>query len=489
MSVMSPRSKFILAVILLLTFLTRIPTFFEPWWYGDEGISGAVAQVINSGGLLYADVFDNKPPATYLFFALSLKLFGPSLGAIHLLTAAVVIISQIGIWSLARKINEAAGLGAAALLGLFLATPLLEGNSTNGEILMIAPIIWGFVLGWEALKKEALGPRDKGLLTLAGLFFGAGMMFKFPGVLDFAAFLSLLLVGLGSFKVKAGKMFWAVAGFVVPYLAGAAYFLSQGHLSSYLGSTFLGNVGYVGFGNYFLVPQGLLIVKAVPVILLTIFALKRRDLVIRHPLFWAGLIWLGFATYGALLGGRSYNHYFIQVMPALSLSLAGLIWSQFKYRRFALVLTGVMLIFLTLSFARTAYLGPGYYQNLLSYLTGQTSDQKYRNNFDRNTDRDYKVAEYLKVNSTPADRVLNWSNSAQIYVLSERLPASRYVAAYLAVRIAGDEQEAVRGASLYKPKFVVVAPSEPLPASLVEIINRDYRVDIVVSDATIYRRR
>lgn len=489
MSVMSPRSKLILVSILLLTILVRVPTFFEPWWYGDEGISGAVAQVVNSGGLLYADAFDNKPPATYLFFALSLKLFGPSLGAIHLLTTLLVVISQIGIFTLARKINMRAGLGAAALLGLFLATPLLEGNSTNGEILMIAPIIWGFLLGWEAVKKESFGTRGQGVLFLAGFSFGVGMMFKFPGVLDFAAFLALLLLGWGSLKIRAGKVLWAVAGFVVPYSVGVAYFFSQGHLGDYFGSTFLGNVGYVGFGNYFLIPQGLLIVKAVPVVLLLLIALKRRDLVTRHRVLWAGLIWLVFATYGALLGGRSYNHYFIQTLPALSLVLAGLIWSQFKYRQLVLMLSGVLLLFLMTNFARTAYLGPGYYPNFLSYLAGQTSDQKYRNNFDRNTDRDYKVAEYLRSNSTPADRVLNWSNSAQIYVLSERLPASRYVAAYLAVRIARDEEEVVRGTTRYMPKFIVVAPSEPLPAGLVGVINRDYLEDIVVSDATIYRRR
>lgn len=486
---MSLRSKLILAIILLLTFLVRIPSFFEPWWYADEGISGAVAQVINSGGLLYAEAFDNKPPATYLFFALSLKLFGPSLGVIHLLTSFFVLFSQIGIFTLARKINVNAGLGAAALLGVFLATPLLEGNSTNGEILMKAPIIWGFLLGWEVVNKESLRTRDRVLLVLAGFCFGLGMMFKFPGVLDFAAFLTILMLVRGALKLRMEKMLWATAGFAVPYSVGVVYFLSSGHLGAFLGSTFLGNVGYVSFGNYFLFPQGLLIVKAIPVVLLLLIALMRRDKVSSHPMLWAGLIWLFFATYGALLGGRAYNHYFIQTLPALSLSLVCLIWSQIKYRQVFLILSGVLLLILTIGFTRTAYLGPGYYLNFLSHLTGQVSEQKYRDNFDKNTDRDYKVAEYLRGNSTQADRVLNWSNSAQIYVLSERLPASRYVAAYLAVRIARDEEEVVRGTAHFMPKFIVVAPSEPLPGGLVEILNRDYLEDIVISDATIYRRR
>ena len=485
---MSYPPKLILAAILILTFTARIPSFFEPWWYGDEGISGAVAQAINAGQLPYIDVFDNKPPATYLFFAAALKFFGSNLGAVHFMTALLVTLSQVGMYLLARKINQAAGLGAAGILGLLLATPLLEGNSTNGEILMIGPIILGFLMGWGSLTKTSFGTKEKLLLAGSGLCFGVGMMFKFPGVFDFVAFLALLFLSGGSLKIKLSKAVLAGGGFIVPYSAAAWYYLVSGHLDGYLGSTLFGNVGYVGYGNFLVIPQGLLLVKAIPIIILLFLVTRRRDHFLRFPLLLAGLIWLSFATYGALLGGRSYNHYFIQVLPALSLVLASLIWGQFKYRRFVLMLSGVLLLLLTLSFARTAYLGPGYYLNFLSYLTGQAPDQKYRNYFDRNTDRDYKVAEYLRSNSTQADRILNWSNSAQIYVLSERLPASRYVAAYLAVRIAGDETEVVRGTSYHKPKFIVVAPSEPFPSGLVEIINRDYQEDISILDATVYRR-
>lgn len=483
------RHQKILLTILILTALLRAPSWFEPWWYGDEGISGAVAQAINAGGLLYADAFDNKPPLTYLFFAVGLKLFGPSLAAIHFLTTVLVLFSQFGLYLLAKKISPAAGLGAAAILGLLLATPLLEGNSTNGEILMLGAVIWGFVVGWDHLKKDTLGLRDRIFLTGAGFLFGLGMMFKFPGVFDFASFAALLLLGWGSFKLRLTKVLLATGGFVIPYGAGALFFLTNGRLGDYLSSTFFGNVSYVGFGNYFLIPQGLLLVKALPVVTILFFALKHRDLVLRYPIFWLGLLWLSLAAYGALLGGRAYNHYFIQTVPALSLCLAALIWGQVRYRRAALTLAGTVLLILGFYFARTAYLGPNYYSNFLDYVSGQKSEQDYRNNFDQFVDRDYKVAEYLKSGSTRSEPVLIWSNNAQIYVLSERLSVSKYFAAYLAVKIARDEDEVVRRTEEKRPKFIVVVPSEPLPSGLIEIISSSYQQEITISDATIYRRR
>ncbi|HEY4684730.1 MAG TPA: hypothetical protein VII57_01655, partial [Dehalococcoidia bacterium] len=44
------------------TLILRLPTFFEPPWHTDEGIFAAVAQKVVSGGQLYADAWESKPP-------------------------------------------------------------------------------------------------------------------------------------------------------------------------------------------------------------------------------------------------------------------------------------------------------------------------------------------------------------------------------------------------------------------------------------------
>ncbi len=54
-----------LLIIILLMILLRIPSLFEPYWYGDEGIYLTLGQAIRKGLLLYRDIHDNKPPLLY----------------------------------------------------------------------------------------------------------------------------------------------------------------------------------------------------------------------------------------------------------------------------------------------------------------------------------------------------------------------------------------------------------------------------------------
>ena len=51
-----------LFAICLVFVILRIPSLIEPYWYGDEGIYQVVGHAINSGEILYKDIWDNKPP-------------------------------------------------------------------------------------------------------------------------------------------------------------------------------------------------------------------------------------------------------------------------------------------------------------------------------------------------------------------------------------------------------------------------------------------
>ena len=61
----------ILAIVLIL----RIPSFFEPYYYGDEMIYLALGQGVRQGLILFKDIHDNKPPLLYLAAAIAGNLF------------------------------------------------------------------------------------------------------------------------------------------------------------------------------------------------------------------------------------------------------------------------------------------------------------------------------------------------------------------------------------------------------------------------------
>jgi MFS superfamily sulfate permease-like transporter len=61
--------------ILALIFILRIPSFFEPYYYGDEMVYLTLGQGVRQGLTLYKDIHDNKPPLLYLTAAVAGNLF------------------------------------------------------------------------------------------------------------------------------------------------------------------------------------------------------------------------------------------------------------------------------------------------------------------------------------------------------------------------------------------------------------------------------
>src|SRR3990167_10237118 len=64
-----------LLLVLALVFLFRIPSFFEPYTYGDEMIYLTLGNAIRRGLVLYRDIHDNKPPLLYLIAAVAGNVF------------------------------------------------------------------------------------------------------------------------------------------------------------------------------------------------------------------------------------------------------------------------------------------------------------------------------------------------------------------------------------------------------------------------------
>src|SRR5216684_7424099 len=61
--------------IMALVLLARIPSFFEPYYYGDEMIYLTLGNAIRHGLTLYKQIHDNKPPLLYLTAAVAGNLF------------------------------------------------------------------------------------------------------------------------------------------------------------------------------------------------------------------------------------------------------------------------------------------------------------------------------------------------------------------------------------------------------------------------------
>ncbi len=64
-----------LAILLAVVVVLRIPSFFEPFSYGDETIYLTLGQGVRQGVTLYKDIYDNKPPLLYITAAVAGNIF------------------------------------------------------------------------------------------------------------------------------------------------------------------------------------------------------------------------------------------------------------------------------------------------------------------------------------------------------------------------------------------------------------------------------
>lgn len=133
-----------LFILLLLVIIFRIPSFFEPYSYGDETIYLTLGQGIRKGFTLYKDLHDNKPPLLYIAAAIAGNLFW--------FKGILLMVSIFGItlfYKFSKELFPKIKLFpfvSTVIFSILTTLPFLEGNIVNAENLMIVPTITAFYI-------------------------------------------------------------------------------------------------------------------------------------------------------------------------------------------------------------------------------------------------------------------------------------------------------------------------------------------------------
>lgn len=481
-----------LHILILVVIILRVPSLFEPYWYGDEGIYLAVGEGIRQGLLLYRDIFDHKPPLIYLLAAASGSLFWFKFMLLVWHLTAVVFF-----WKLAEKL-AGQGLAPAKNRGVFtvLATaifvvlttlPTLEGNIANAELFMAAPTLIALYLFFRLEKPKIL------TLLSVGVLLSFAFLFKVPAVFDTLALLFFWSVGsLWNFK-KIGQLVKDVCilgvGFFIPVAISIAYFWSQEALTQYLQAGLSQNISYIAnwsipnLGGSGTIKGGLTFrAEILAFVALALVVFKK---LFDKPVLFA-IIWLCFTTFAMLLSGRPYPHYIIQAVPALSLVVSTLALG-FPKQRFLtvpfLVIFTASLVFYKFYYYPTLT----YYQNFLSFVAKHESKEEYFKRFDAGTPTTYKLAKTIVSRSTPQDRLFIWGTKPELYALSRHLPPGRYVTSFHIVDFKG-ETETMTALRNNPPAFVVALREEPrnLPG-FNEFLQNNYLFMEIIDNAEIWK--
>lgn len=430
------KNKFIV-LLLFFVFLFRIPSLFEPYWYGDEGIYLTLGMGIRKGLLLYKDIFDNKPPLIYLIAAVS----GGSLPWFRLILMTSILSSIYFFYQLSLKIFDNKTHPAKIsvfILAFFTSIRLFEGNVANAEIFILLPTIF-------ALSLLLTKPFKK--FFIAGMILSLGFLLKVPAVFDFLAIL-VFWVFYENHKriINLGKReIFTALGYLIPIFLVVVYFWSKGALEILSKACFIEPLGYLSswksgahvFSPIMLLKSELSVKGILVLFLLGLLWLKRKSL---KPQFILIFIWFSFALFAATASGRPYPHYLIQVIPPLSLALA-LLFTQKP--RAVLALSGLTISFLIISafhYHFWVYSTFSYWQNFAEFVAGRKSKTSYLAYFNPKLPTIYRLAEFIKSNTDPQQKIFIWADEPYLYPLARRLPATAYVVAYHVIDLGRHEE-------------------------------------------------
>lgn len=527
---------------LALLTLLKLPSFFEPYWYGDEAIYLTIGNALRDGQRMYAEIIDHKTPliyylamtphqfwfrvlmfvwmviSTYLFFILAKDVIG-------------VIASHGKTTGLKRLLIEWPALIATLFFVLFTSLPSFEGNIPNGEL-----FVMGFMLmGWWFLRKHTtfqhfLGietdlqdqqkSQQKSHLLLGGVFLGLGILTKVPGLFDAAALMSVPVLVAWQYFLKHWRhpkswwlhikphlisFSWIGIGMVGTILASVLYYTLRGSLSDYIQFGLLYNFRYAG---YWAIP----VTDPTIVMLMT---LSGKAAVVGASLglmLFLGryiptrlqfiLVWCWFALFGSLLSNRPYPHYFLQLAPALSLLVGYSISNFLRWFRPSTLLQGNLLpavfvvwflvvcggaitsVGISLALNRLSFAGD-YYRSFFDTIRGNKSWAEYGNAFDRHVADNTRAAEIItKAN---VKQIFIWGTNPSLYAQTQTYPTGRFTVSFH-IKDFNAYNETYQSVVDGQPEFVVVMKEEEALPELQTYLQHNYIPNDSFTHFTLWRR-
>jgi hypothetical protein len=503
----SPKQKKRWLLLLILSaVILRSPAFVNPIIDEDEAFYAAAAQIVNHGGKLYRDAAELKPPLLMYFYAAGFSILGDDLRLLHGATVIWVLATAAGIGGIAKQLSkkwEATYL-SALLYVLFTPTFVPQALSTNGEILLNLPLAIG---AFVFLKSERR--QRHALLFLSGVGCGLAFLFKYQGGILLAVILFYILVTKSWLakrwpdKIAGLQSLLVIGGFASVLLSLYAIFRYHGNWEDFYFWGWKFNFIFMEdfTRQYFFqrlhahAPRFFIIWLVLWIFTFAAIGKTRRAPRDIPPGYHLVILWLLGSALAVCVGGKFFGHYFIQLLPPLTV-MAGVAiiawWPQTVGWKRAAVLAGIII-------PPIIYLGVNWRE-----------EQKRMNGENRYCET---IAAEVQKHSAPADRIFIWGRMPELYYFSQRLPASRFIACSFVVGMTtynftdpSARYDSSRSAPMLSmlmddltknhPKLIIdTAPQNfrqfgkyPISgiASLQEFINKNYRLAATLDRLAIY---
>ena len=445
-----------------LVLLLKIPLLFEPFTYADEGIYLTLGQALKKGLVLYRDIHDNKPPLLYLMAALSGSF--PVYRLVYFLWSLATIFAFNRFSSFLFPQKPKTVILTTSLFAILTSLPMFESNIANAENFMLLPILAGFYLIFRFLGHQ--GKKENKFSWpwfLAGFLFCLAVLFKVPAVFDFLAaiLVCLLLLEIKNFKTIFFHLLSALGGFLLPLLGTFVFFGFKQALGFYFDAAFAQNLPYLSsWGNQQSstggLSSGFLIRTLIMTLLILILFFLRKKISLTLKII---IIWFATSLFAALLSGRPYPHYLLEVLPSFCLSFGLLFEARGKILKILPFFFLGLFVFIFYSFHFWYYPNLPYFKNFYQYAFRLKPKNEYLAFFNQQTASFYQTANFIRTHTLPEEKIFIWGTKPSIYALSGRLPVGRYTVSYHVFDFKG-QQETLNALRFQPPRWLIVTQDE-----------------------------
>jgi hypothetical protein len=435
----------------------------------DEGEYALMGQLILDGTPPYSEAANMKLPGTYYAYSAILAVFGQTATGIHLGLMAVSLISTVILYLIAMPLLGASGaaLAAAAFVIMSADTAVLGlfAHATHFVVMFALAGTW-------LLLRTSVSKHRMYVLWGAGICFGLAFLMKQSGA--FFGLFGLLWVLFDALRTRPIEwkgllidLCTLAGGIILPYAVVLAIMAHQGVFDRF----WFWTVDYARtYASQVNLETGI-----------QLFQSGITPIIRNNPLIWSmaatGMIGIWLTTAGrriapfltgfflfsflAVCPGFFFrHHYFVQLLPAVALGAGAALWALGKLAAGYTSKSGA--IEFSILVAVVAFLLTG------TYSTGRvlaelTPDQVSRAIYDQNPfPESVKIAEYLKENTKPGDRIAVMGSEPQICFYAHRRSATEHIYMYelmepqpFALRM---QEEVIAQVEKSDPRFLVLVP-------------------------------
>jgi hypothetical protein len=435
------------ATLLLLVTFSRLPALVFPVLSLKESDIAVETMIWVNGGVPFVDFVETYPLLIHTWYRLIFAISGPySMVAVHVMDVLLVLATVAGVYAVAKYISGEKVARWAAIFYAFFQSffGLSAFLAANPETLMNAIAVLGTYVFFKSMREDR-----PGMSLVAGALYGFSILASPAGW----AVVPACAVSMIWFWYEQTEhhwhryieeMFLLIIGVMFPITVYLAFLADATGLSGFFTWAMNGPWRYpyeaVGTWSYIvhaLSKFGLFI--GVSVVLWVISTWSVVHLIHKRKwrvdvIFFAA--WIVFTIIAMWWDGRFYMQSFLQLLPPLAILAAiGVVrrWNELLTQLHAsrkmkrLVRTSAIALFLIVPYVTF------FIVHILEVRELRAESKPVR-----------EIAAYIASHTNSEDKIFVWGRRSDIYMYSERLPASRFVnASYLSGIIDGYGSEYV----------------------------------------------